>query len=150
MAGGAIASLTQALETMQITSGKIVSFASLGGLVVIASFSATDAALRQQSWQKTQEQKAQLESQADLEQTKAEQAKAIARAYERNQIANVEQLIIRDYTLSDIPPAVDWQHVTDPSRKILIYDQYRRCIGYAFNGQFNFIQTDNQACEVNP
>ncbi|MBD2123957.1 hypothetical protein [Trichocoleus sp. FACHB-262] len=135
---------------MNITSGKIVSFASLGGLVVIASFSATDAALRQQSWQKAQEQKAQLESQADLEQTKAEQAKAIAKAYERNQIAHVEALIIRDYTLSDTPPVVDWQHVTDPSRKTLIYDQYRRCIGYAFNGQFNFIQTNNQACEVTP
>ena len=135
---------------MNITSGKIVSFVSLGGLVVIASFSATDAALRQQSWQKAQEQKAQLESQADLEQTKAEQAKAIAKAYERNQIAHVEALIIRDYTLSEVPPVVDWQHVTDPSRKTLIYDQYRRCIGYAFNGQFNFIQTNNQACEVAP
>ncbi len=118
--------------------------------MVIASFSATDAALRQQSWQKAQEQKSQLESQADLEQTKAEQAKAIAKAYERNQIANVESLIIRDYVLSDIPPAVDWQHVTDPTRKTIIYDQYRRCIGYALGGEFQFIQTNNQACEVKP
>jgi hypothetical protein len=149
-AGGAIASFTQALETMQITSGKIVSFGSLGGLVVIASFTATDAILQQQSWQAAQQQKVQLKANADLEQTKAEETKAIAKAYQRNQIANVESLIIRDYTLSDTPPVVEWQYVTDPTRRTLIYDQYRRCIGYALGGQFIFIQTNNQACEVSP
>jgi hypothetical protein len=150
LAGGAIASLIQSLENMQITSGKIVSFASLGGLVIIASFTATDAILQQQSWQAAQQQKAQLKANADLEQVKAEETKAIAKAYERNQIANVEALIIRDYVLSDIPPAVDWAHVTDPTRKTLIYDRYRRCVGYAFNGQFHFIQNNNQACEITP
>src|SRR6478672_3030853 len=98
-AGGETASLIQSLENMQITSGKIVSFASLGGLVVIASFTATDAILQQRSWQAAQQQKAQLKVNADLEQTKAEETKAIAKAYERHQIAKVEELIIRDYTL---------------------------------------------------
>ena len=135
---------------MQITSGKLVSFASLGGLVIIASFTATDAILQQRSWQEIQQQKAQFKANADLEQVKAEETKAIAKAYERNQIANVEALIIRDYTLSETPPAVDWAYVTDPSRRTLIYDQYRRCIGYAFDGAFHSIQTNNQACEVNP
>jgi hypothetical protein len=133
---------------MNISSGRIVSFASLGGLVIIASFTATDAILQQQSWQEAQQQKAQLRANAELEQVKAEETKAIATAYERNQIANVESLIIRDYTLSDTPPVVEWQHVTDPSRKTLIYDQYRRCIGYALAGEFHFIQTNNRACEV--
>ena len=135
---------------MNITSGKLVSFASLGGLVVIASFTATDAILQQPSWQESQQQKAQLKANADLEQTKAEETKAIAKAYERNQVANVESLIIRDYILSDTPPVVEWQYVTDPSRKTLIYDQYRRCIGYALGGEFTFIQINNQACEVMP
>lgn len=135
---------------MNITSGKIVSFGSLGGLVLIASFSATNAILQQQSWQETQQQKAQLKANADLEQVKAEETKAIAKAYERNQIANFDSLIIQDYTFSDIPPAVDWTYVTDPTRKTMIYDQYRRCIGYALNGQFHSIQTNNQACEAQP
>jgi hypothetical protein len=135
---------------MNITSGKIVSFASLGGLVLIASFTTTNAILQQQSWQEAQQQKAQLKANADLEQVKAEETKAIAKAYERNQIANFDSLIIRDYTLSDTPPVVEWQYVTDPTRKTMIYDQYRRCIGYALNGQFHSIQTDHQACEVQP
>jgi hypothetical protein len=135
---------------MNITSGKIVSFASLGGLVVIASFTATDAVLQQKSWQAAQQQKAQLKVNADLEETKAEESKAIAEAYQRNQIAKFDSLIIRDYTLSDMPPAVDWAHVTDPTRKTIIYDQYRRCIGYALDGAFHSIQTDNQACKVQP
>ena len=135
---------------MNITSGKIVSFGSLAGLVVIASFSTTNAILQQQAWQAAQQQKAQLKANADLEETKAEETKAIANAYERNQIAKVEELIIRDYTLSDTPPVVEWQHVTDPTRKTMIYDQYRRCIGYALGGEFHFIQTNHQACEVNP
>lgn len=133
-----------------MTSAKFISIGSLGGLLLIASFATTTALLKHQSWQEAQQSKAQLKANAALEQAKAEQARAIAEAYQQNQVAEVHSLIINDYTLSDTPPVLDWQHTVDPNRKTMIYDRYRRCIGYALNGEFHFIQTNNQACEVQP
>jgi hypothetical protein len=68
------------------------------------------------------------------EKTEAENAKAIAEAYQKNQIAHFDQLIVSNYTLNNTPPQLDWQHTVNKSEKTIIYDRFRKCIGYAYQG----------------
>jgi hypothetical protein len=85
-------------------------------------------------------------SQAELEKAKAESAKKTADAYSQNGIANFEQLIISNYTLSNQPPAIDWNHTVDPTKKTFIFDKNRLCIGYAIKGQFYFTKYYQGVC----
>ena len=85
-------------------------------------------------------------AQAELEKAKAESAKKAADAYSQNGIANFEQLIISNYTLSNQPPQIDWNHTVDPSKKTLIFDKNRLCIGYAIKGQFYFTKYYQGVC----
>ncbi len=85
-------------------------------------------------------------TQAELEKAKAESAKKAADAYSQNGIANFEQLIISNYTLSNQPPQIDWNHTVDPSKKTLIFDKNRLCIGYAIKGQFYFTKYYQGVC----
>ncbi len=79
-----------------------------------------------------------LAAEAELEKAKAEAAKKVADAYSKNGIVNVGKLIVKDYTLSNTPPRMDWRHSVDPTRKTFVYDKYRRCTGYAYQGKFYF------------
>ena len=87
-----------------------------------------------------------LAAEAQLEQTKAEQAKKIAQAYSKNAIAKFDQLIINDYTLTNTPPRIDWQRSVDSSKRTYIFDKNRLCIGYAENGKFFFIKYYEGVC----
>jgi hypothetical protein len=80
-----------------------------------------------------------LTAEAETEQTKAETAKKVADAYARNAIANFDTLTVNDYILSNKPPRIDWRHTVDPTKKTVIYDKFRKCVGYAYQGQFFFI-----------
>ena len=108
-------------------------------LVAINAFSIPDsltqAALRDR-----------ITADAQLEQTKAEATKKVADAYSKNAIANINELIISDYTLSNTPPHLDWRRTVDQSKKTLIYDKNRQCAGYALGGKFYFTKYYEGVC----
>jgi hypothetical protein len=108
-------------------------------LILINAFSIPDS-LKQAS------DKDAYRTQAELEKVKAESAKKAADAYSQNGIANFEQLIISNYTLSNQPPQIDWNHTVDPTKKTLIFDKNRLCIGYAIKGQFYFTKYYQGVC----
>jgi len=81
-----------------------------------------------------------LTAEAQLEQTKAETTKKVADVYSKNQIATFNKLIVSRYTLSTDPPKIDWNHSVDTTKKTFVYDRYRRCVGYAYQGKFYFIK----------
>jgi hypothetical protein len=83
----------------------------------------------------------------EVEKTQAQSAKAIADAYQKNQVVTFSTLTINDYVLNNTPPRIDWQHTVDPNKKTIIYDRYRKCIGYAYQGQFKFILYYKGVCE---
>jgi hypothetical protein len=86
----------------------------------------------------TAKERDRIAAEAELETTKAEAAKKVADAYAKNKITKFKQLIVKDYTLSNTPPKMDWRHSVDPTQKTVIYDKYRRCTGYAYQGKFYF------------
>ena len=108
-------------------------------LFLINAFSIPDS-LKQASEKDT------YRTQAELEKVKAESTKKAADAYSQNGIANFEQLIISNYTLSNQPPAIDWNHTVDPTKKTFIFDKNRLCIGYAIKGQFYFTKYYQGVC----
>ncbi|MEP0885221.1 hypothetical protein NDI49_27090 [Trichocoleus sp. ST-U3] len=108
-------------------------------LILINAFSIPDS-LKQASEKDT------YRTQAELEKVKAESTKKAADAYSQNGIANFEQLIISNYTLSNQPPAIDWNHTVDPTKKTFIFDKNRLCIGYAIKGQFYFTKYYQGVC----
>jgi hypothetical protein len=108
-------------------------------LMLINAFSIPDS-LKQASEKDT------YRTQAELEKVKAESTKKAADAYSQNGIANFEQLIISNYTLSNQPPAIDWNHTVDPTKKTFIFDKNRLCIGYAIKGQFYFTKYYQGVC----
>jgi hypothetical protein len=83
---------------------------------------------------------------AQLEQAKAESVKKVADAYADNQVTTFDTLTVNDYTLSNTPPRIDWWHTVDPTKKTFIYDRYRQCVGYAFQGQFYFTKYYEGVC----
>jgi len=91
-------------------------------------------------------QRDQISSETELEKTKAEAAKKVADAYSKNAIANINELIISDYTLSNTPPHLDWRRTVDQSKKTLIYDKNRQCAGYALGGKFYFTKYYEGVC----
>jgi len=110
-------------------------------LVAINAFSIPDsltqAALRDR-----------ITADAQLEQTKAEATKKIADAYSKNAIASFSELIIANYTLSNTPPRIDWKRSVDQSKKTIIYDKNRVCVGYALGGKLYFIRYYEGVCDV--
>jgi hypothetical protein len=108
-------------------------------LILINAFSIPDS-LKQAS------DKDAYRTQAELEKVKAESTKKAADAYSKNGIANFEQLIISNYTLSNQPPRIDWNHTVDPTKKTFIFDKNRLCIGYAQQGQFYFTKYYQGVC----
>jgi hypothetical protein len=93
-------------------------------------------------------QRAQISAETELEKTKAEAAKKVADAYSKNAIANFDQLIISNYTRSNTPPRLDWRRTVDQSKKTIIYDKNRQCVGYALNGKFFFTLYYQGVCDV--
>ena len=108
-------------------------------LVGINAFTIPDA-LRQA------QERERLTAEANLEQAKALQAYKVAEAYSKNGIANFDQLIISDYTLSNTPPRLDWRRTVDPTKKTIVYDKNRQCIGYASQGRFYFTKYYEKGC----
>ena len=108
-------------------------------LVAINAFSIPDSL--QQSKERDR-----ITADAQLEQAQAEAAKKVADAYSKNAIANFDQLIISNYTLSNTPPRLDWRQTVDKSKKTLIYDKNRQCVGYALNGKFFFTKYYEGVC----
>jgi hypothetical protein len=83
---------------------------------------------------------------AQLEQAQAEAARKVADSYSKNGIAHFDQLIISNYTLSNTPPRLDWRRTVDQSKKTIIYDKNRVCVGYALAGKFFFIRYYTGVC----
>jgi hypothetical protein len=121
---------------MQTNSFRLVTTGSIIGLSAIALLTTSKATFDHATWWNAQREKSQ-----------AENAKAIADAYQKNQIAAFDQLVINDYTLNNTPPRLDWQRTVDKAKKTIIYDQYRRCVGYALNGRFYFTLYYKGVCE---
>jgi hypothetical protein len=89
-----------------------------------------------------------LRSEAELEQVKAETTKKISDTYSKNSVVNFGQLIISNYTLSNTPPKLDWKRTVEPTRKTLIYDKNRQCVGYANQGKFYFTKYYQGVCNA--
>jgi hypothetical protein len=124
------------ISEVQTNTFQLVTTGSMIGLVSIALLTTAKATTDNVTWWHTEQEK-----------TQAESAKAIADAYQKNQIAAFEQLVINDYTLNNTPPRLDWQRTVDKAKKTIIYDQYRRCVGYALNGRFYFTLYYKGVCE---
>jgi len=112
---------------MQTNTFRAVTSGSLIGLVVIALLTTSKATFEHATWWGVEQEK-----------TEAQNAKAIAEAYQKNQIAHFNQLIVSNYTLNNTPPQLDWEHSVNPSEKTIVYDRFRKCIGYAHQGTFYF------------
>ena len=121
---------------MQTNSFRLVTTGSLIGLGALALITIAKATTDNATWWHTEREK-----------TQAESAKAIADAYQKNQIATFDRLIVNDYTLNKTPPRLDWQRTVDPSKKTIIYDRYHRCVGYALNGKFYFTLYYKGVCD---
>jgi hypothetical protein len=121
---------------MQTESFRFVTTGSIIGLVGILCLTTAKASSDNVNWWRTEQEKLQAES-----------ASAIADAYQKNQIANFDQLIVSDYTLGQNPPRINWQRSVNPTKKTIIYDQYRRCVGYALNGKFFFTKYYTGVCD---
>jgi hypothetical protein len=121
---------------MQTNTFRLVTTGSIIGLIGTVLLTTSKATSDHFSWWDTQREK-----------TEAENAKAIADAYQENQIAYFNQLIVSNYTLNNSPPQLDWQHIVNPNEKTIIYDRYRKCIGYAYQGQFKFILYYKGVCD---
>jgi hypothetical protein len=91
-------------------------------------------------------ERSRLTAEAELELTKAQTTKKIADAYAQNGVANFNQLIISNYTLSNTPPRLDWQRTVDPTRKTFVYDKNRLCVGYAIGGKLYFTRYYSGVC----
>ena len=121
---------------MQTNSFRLVTTGSMIGLGAIALLTTAKATTDNATWWKTEQEK-----------TQAESASAIADAYRENQVADINELIVNDYTLNNTPPRIDWQHSVDPARKTFIYDRYRKCVGYAYQGKFFFTLYYKGVCD---
>ena len=121
---------------MQTNSFRLVTTGSIIGLVGITLLATTKAAVDNVAWWNTEQEK-----------TQAESAKAIADAYRKNQIATFDQLLINDYTLNSTPPRLDWRRSVDPTKKTYIYDRFRKCTGYAYQGKFYFTVYYRGVCD---
>ena len=121
---------------MQTNSLRLVTTGSLVGLVSITLLTTAKATHDSATWWGVQQEK-----------TQAESTKVIADAYQKNQVVTFSTLTINDYVLNNTPPRIDWQHTVDPNKKTIIYDRYRKCIGYAYQGQFKFILYYKGVCE---
>lgn len=115
-------------------------------LLAIAALAFLQSANQGEAWQANEQAKINMAAAADIEKARVEQAKATADLYEKNQIAQVHGLIINNYTLGEFAPELNWQNSVDPSKQTRIFDQFRKCIGYAYQGQFFFIKTTPNAC----
>jgi hypothetical protein len=125
-----------------------VTASSLVGIATIALLSTVKARSEHEIWANTERSKVQLHSKADLEQTRAKTTKDIADSYSTHQVTTFRQLIIKGYTFSHKPPQLNWKYSVDKSQKTLIYDQYRRCVGYAYQGKFYFVKYYTKACQT--
>ncbi len=121
---------------MQTNSFRLVTTGSIFGLGAIALLTTSKATFVHATWWGVEREK-----------TQAESARAIADAYRKNQIATFEQLQFKDYTLNSTPPRYDWQRSVDPTKKTYIYDQYRKCVGYAYRGKFYFTLYYKGVCD---
>ncbi len=121
---------------MQTNSFRLVTTGSLIGLIGITLLATAKATHDSATWWGV-----------EAEKTQAQSAKAIADAYQKNQIATFETLTVNDYTLNKTPPRIDWQHTVDPRKKTLIYDRYRRCVGHAYQGKFYSVINNKGACK---
>jgi hypothetical protein len=108
-------------------------------LVAINAFSIPDSLIQAK-------ERDRITAEASIEQAKAEAAKKVADAYSKNAIANFDQLIISNYTLSNTPPHLDWRRTVDQSKKTIIYDKNRQCAGYALGGKFYFTKYYEGVC----
>jgi hypothetical protein len=121
---------------MPTNNFRLVTTGSIIGLIGITLLTTAKATTDSATWWGVEREKSQAES-----------AKAIADAYQKNQVATFDSLIVNDYTLNNTPPRIDWQRTVDPSKKTIIYDQYRRCVGYALNGKFYFTLYYKGVCD---
>lgn len=127
---------------------QLATVSNLVGIGAILFLQVSKAVTENRIWFDNEQSKSQLQAQVSLENAYAESAKQIADTYSKNQIARFNQLIISNYTLSDRSPVLNWQHTVNPNKKTYIYDQYRRCIGYAHQGLFYFIKQYPEACHL--
>lgn len=113
---------------------------------MVALISTFTSVQKSDVWQATEKAKTNMQAAAAIEQVKVEQKKLIADTDAKNQIAQITSLTVQGYALNESPPQVDWQHSVDVTKETRIFDQYSRCIGYAYQGQFFFIHTTPTAC----
>jgi len=125
---------------------RVISGCNVVCLLAIAALAFLQSANQGQVWEANEKAKTNMTAAADIEKARVEQAKATADLYEQNQIAQVDGLIINDYTLGEFAPELNWQNSVDPSKQTRIFDQFRKCIGYAYQGQFFFIKSTPNAC----
>ncbi len=121
---------------MQTNTFRLVTTGSIIGLIGITLLTTAKATTDNATWWNTEQEKSHAES-----------AKAIADAYRKNQIATFDQLLISDYTLNNAPPRLDWRRSVDPTKKTYVYDRFRKCAGYAYQGKFYFTIYYRGVCE---
>lgn len=125
---------------------RAITGASVVGLLLVGIVSLRDA-MAGASYHSAETQQLEAEkARIKAEQERVELAKDLADTYRENRIAPNDTLTVTDYTLNQTPPNIDWMTTVDPSKKVMVYDKNRLCIGYAQGGQLTFIITEPGAC----
>jgi uncharacterized protein (DUF1015 family) len=119
---------------------QVVTAGSVVGLAAIALLSTSQSTLKYLFWWRIESTKTRFESNSEIEKSQAESNKKAADAYQQNQIAHFNQVVISNYTLHKDPPKLDWWNSVTRSKKTYVYDKYKKCVGYAFEGKFYFVK----------
>lgn len=125
---------------------QVVTAASVVGLVAIALLSTGHSSLKFANWWRSEESKSRFEANSEIDKTQAESSKKTADAYQKNRVAQFNQVVLSNYVLNDNPPKVDWWNSVNRSEKTYVYDKYKTCVGYAFEGKFYFVKYLTKVC----
>ncbi|HEY9876863.1 MAG TPA: hypothetical protein V6D29_00345 [Leptolyngbyaceae cyanobacterium] len=129
------------MQACRAITGASVIGLLLVGVVVLRDAIAGNAYHSAQNRQ-LEAEKARIEA----EKKRVEMTRELADTYKENHIADTPTLTVTDYVLNPDPPLIDWNTSVDPTKKTLIYDKNRLCIGYAQSGQLHFVLTTPGAC----
>ena len=109
---------------------------------------ATIAATLLPSFVKNVQLTQQTQSSLALEKHRVELATETANLYREKGVANFDSMVALDYAYQPgKPPEMDWERSFDPTKRTLLYDKDRICVGSVYAGKFYFIDQYPETCK---
>lgn len=113
---------------------KMVTIGSIGLLGLMIAIATGEARSKHQVY-------SQAKRQVQTAEIEAKKIREIAEAYDKYEVTAFGSLLVYDYAYNPdnpVPPNIDWQKTTDPSKCIRIFDKHNRLVGFAEGGNFYF------------